>query len=264
MRATDLKLADLLDFAPEDGRLSLRGQRMLLWDADAFGHLRKELIDRLGVAAARGILVRFGFASGYRDAQTTRDLVPWPSATEWWLACPALQASEGKVRPQVERLEIDRARGEMIVEVRWHGSYEAAQHRRAVGTASVPACWTVAGYASGFSTAVLGAEVFVVEEACAAAGADACRVVGRSRAGWGADADRIAADYAAPRPAPPPPAADPMLDEIVPLDELERRYTLRILARNRGSRVATARALGIGTNTLWRRLKRWGVGAGRP
>jgi two-component system response regulator HydG len=45
----------------------------------------------------------------------------------------------------------------------------------------------------------------------------------------------------------------------VSLEELERRYTLVTLERNRGSRVATARALGIGTNTLWRKLKRWGV-----
>ncbi len=48
-----------------------------------------------------------------------------------------------------------------------------------------------------------------------------------------------------------------LLDESVTLEELERRYTLMILERNRGSRVATARSLGIGTNTLWRKLKRW-------
>ena len=52
-----------------------------------------------------------------------------------------------------------------------------------------------------------------------------------------------------------------LLDDDVSLDELERRYTLLVLARNRGSRSATARALGIGTNTLWRKLKQWGVPA---
>ena len=53
-----------------------------------------------------------------------------------------------------------------------------------------------------------------------------------------------------------------LLDAAVPLEEIERRYTLLVLERNRGSRVATARALGIGTNTLWRKLKQWGVTAG--
>lgn len=53
-----------------------------------------------------------------------------------------------------------------------------------------------------------------------------------------------------------------LLADDVPLEEIERRYTLMVLERNRGSRSATARALGIGTNTLWRKLKRWGVPGG--
>ena len=52
-----------------------------------------------------------------------------------------------------------------------------------------------------------------------------------------------------------------LLDDSVSLGEIERRYTLIVLERNRGSRSATARALGIGTNTLWRKLKQWGVPA---
>lgn len=59
MRAADLDVVELLDFVPAEGRISLREQRMLLWDADAFGNLRKELFDNLGVEAARGILRRF-------------------------------------------------------------------------------------------------------------------------------------------------------------------------------------------------------------
>ena len=55
-----------------------------------------------------------------------------------------------------------------------------------------------------------------------------------------------------------------LLDADLPLAEVERRYTLLVLERNRGSRVATARALGIGTNTLWRKLKLWGVDGDAP
>ena len=50
-----------------------------------------------------------------------------------------------------------------------------------------------------------------------------------------------------------------LLEDAISLEELERRYTLLVLDRNNGSRAATARALGIGTNTLWRKLKAWGV-----
>jgi two-component system response regulator HydG len=196
MPTADLALTELLDFAP--GRISLRDRRMLLWDADAFGSLRRELIDGLGLDAARGILRRFGFANGYRDALTMRSFVPEASDRDWWLTCPALQAHQGKVRPEVVQLAVDRERGEFALEVHWHGSYEAEQHARVLGPAAAPSCWTLAGYASGFSTAVLGREVFVIEQECRALGHERCRVLGRPREAWGAEADAIAVEYQAP------------------------------------------------------------------
>ncbi len=175
------------------------GRRRLRQPApDAFGSLRRELIDGLGLEAARGILRRFGFANGYRDALTMRSLVPEASDRDWWLTCPALQAHQGKVRPEVVELSLDRERGEFALEVYWHGSYEAEQHARVVGAATAPSCWTLAGYASGFSTAVLGREVLVIEQACRALGHDRCRVLGRPRDAWGAAGDAIAAEYQAP------------------------------------------------------------------
>ena len=105
MRAAELNVLELLDFVPAEGRISLRDQRMLLWDADAFGNLRRELIENVGLDVARGILRRFGFANGYRDALSTKTMAEWPSDLEWWLTCPALQAHQGKVRPRVGALE---------------------------------------------------------------------------------------------------------------------------------------------------------------
>jgi DNA-binding NtrC family response regulator len=55
-----------------------------------------------------------------------------------------------------------------------------------------------------------------------------------------------------------------LLAQAVSLEELERRYILLTLERYEGSRIHTARALGIGTNTLWRKLKRWGIPASSP
>ena len=198
MRAADLDIVELLDFVPAEGRIGLGEQRMLLWDADAFGNLRRELIENLGLEAARGILRRFGFANGYRDALSTRTMAEWPSDAEWWLTCPALQAHQGKVRPRVGALEIDRAAGHFALEVHWDNSYEADQHVRVDGPPGAPVCWTLAGYASGFSSAVMGEEVFVVEQECRAMGHAACRVVGKTRRAWGAEAARIAAEYKAP------------------------------------------------------------------
>ena len=59
-------------------------------------------------------------------------------------------------------------------------------------------------------------------------------------------------------PTPPEPGALRREDPVVPLAEVERRYILAALGRFGGNRTHTARALGIGTNTLWRKLKAWG------
>ncbi len=45
----------------------------------------------------------------------------------------------------------------------------------------------------------------------------------------------------------------------LPLAEVERRHVLRVLERCGGNRKQTAKALGIATNTLWRKLREYGV-----
>ena len=46
---------------------------------------------------------------------------------------------------------------------------------------------------------------------------------------------------------------------LLPLVEMERRHVLRVLAYHGGSRKETAKTLGIATNTLWRKLRAYGV-----
>jgi DNA-binding NtrC family response regulator len=55
---------------------------------------------------------------------------------------------------------------------------------------------------------------------------------------------------------------DPM--ELVPLEEIERRYILRVLEAVRGNRTAAAHALGLDRKTLYRKLKAYGVRDERP
>jgi len=49
------------------------------------------------------------------------------------------------------------------------------------------------------------------------------------------------------------------LDAELTLEELERRYILHVLKQQGGNRVRAAAALGIGRNTLWRKLKSYGA-----
>ncbi|MEM9490351.1 MAG: sigma 54-interacting transcriptional regulator, partial [Myxococcota bacterium] len=197
MKAEDLHLLELLDLKPDKGSIQFKNRRMLLWDADAFGNLRHELIESLGLERARPVLRRFGFANGYRDALTTGELFNWDDDTQWWLSCPALQKHEGKVHPDPQHLFVDRENGLFEMEVIWHHSYEADQHLRVFGRSKMPVCWTLAGFASGFSTALMGEEVYVVERECAAMGGSRCRVVGKTRRAWAAVGESHDEEYQA-------------------------------------------------------------------
>jgi hypothetical protein len=144
------------------------------------GLLRKELIETLGLARARRLLTRFGYACGYRDALTSKELGDWTSLTEWWTAGPRLHTLEGVVTVRVLRARMDQATGRFDVEALWHNSYEAEQHRTHIGPSEVPVCWTLTGYASGRSTAVFGREVFCYEPECVGKGDARCRVIAQA------------------------------------------------------------------------------------
>jgi two-component system, NtrC family, response regulator HydG len=90
MNPGDFKLLELLTVDDAAGTLHFAHRRMLLFDADAMGLLRKELIETLGLERARRILTRFGYACGYRDALTSREVVNWSNLAEWWAAGPRL------------------------------------------------------------------------------------------------------------------------------------------------------------------------------
>jgi len=53
----------------------------------------------------------------------------------------------------------------------------------------------------------------------------------------------------------------PESDEILPLEELERRAILRALRESGGDKLAAARLLGIGKTTLYRKLKQYEAGS---
>jgi len=133
MNPGDLKLLELLTVDDAAGTLHFAHRRMLLFDADAMGLLCKELIETLGLERARRILTRFGYACGYRDALTSREVVDWSNLAEWWAAGPRLHTLEGVVGVHIRRAKIDQAHSLFDVEAEWRNSYEAEQHRTHTG-----------------------------------------------------------------------------------------------------------------------------------
>jgi hypothetical protein len=149
MNPGDFTLLNLLTVDDAAGMLHFAHRRMLLFDADAMGLLRKELIETLGLKRARQILTRFGYACGYREALTSREAADWSNLMEWWAAGPRLHTLEGVVTVHVLHAQIDQTTGRFDVEAEWHNSYEAEQHRTHIGPSDAPVCWLACGPTRG-------------------------------------------------------------------------------------------------------------------
>jgi len=189
-----LQLAELLDFRPDLGVIRLHEQRVVILSAAAMGLLRKELIDTFGRDIARRLLMRFGYADGYHDAVNLRERFKWRDPLEGLGAGAILHTLEGIVRSEVIRLD----RGEdggVDAEFAWHDSYEAEQHVHHYGQSEDSVCWSLAGYASGYTSACLGQEVYFRETACAGQGAKGCTIIGRDAAAWGDDLPALRGDF---------------------------------------------------------------------
>ncbi|HMG32356.1 MAG TPA: sigma 54-interacting transcriptional regulator [Blastocatellia bacterium] len=193
MKPEDLKIIELLQIDEQRGTIQFENRRMLIFDADAMGLLRKEMIDALGHRPALRILARFGYARGYRDAMTLKEMYQWETLEDWWKAGPKLHALEGITASSPVVLELDPENGVFHAEGIWTSSYEAEQHFKHIGLSDTPVCWTLTGYASGYSSAVFGSEVFYWETECVGKGDSRCYVVGKSIANQEAEAARAAA-----------------------------------------------------------------------
>jgi predicted hydrocarbon binding protein len=169
-------LLDRLRFAPEEGRISLGGQRMLLLHVAAVQTLRHELIETLGVAHARATLTRMGYQAGAYDATFARQVRSTGTALDTFWVGPQLHSIEGVVRVELLRMEIDLEAGHHYGEFLWHDSAEDEDHVDRYGLSDAPACWMQIGYASGYTSAFMGRNIVYREVECRAMGFDHCRV----------------------------------------------------------------------------------------
>jgi DNA-binding NtrC family response regulator len=183
MRAADLDLRELLHFEPKGGIIRFGGQRALIFDAVALGILRKELIEALGTTGAQGVLTRFGYAHGWRSAETLKSEFPWDSEAEWKTGGGVLHTLQGLVVVE----QVEPGKGSMPVpfaESIWHESYEAEQHLLHLGRAENAVCWTLAGFASGYLSFCYGREIVCIEDRCRGKGDAVCHVVARLAEEW--------------------------------------------------------------------------------
>ncbi|WP_374443219.1 sigma 54-interacting transcriptional regulator [Pseudomonas panipatensis] len=178
------QLAETVAFTPDAGSIWLCGQRMMLMQGTAFGAIRRELIDALGLDKARGLLTRIGWQAGARDAAQVRAQWPEGDHASLYSAGPRMHMLEGMVNVEVIQMEIDSSVGHFYSEFLWHHSLEDDEHIAAYGLGNEPACWMEIGYASGYASSLLGRLVVFRELECRATGHQACRIIGKPAEQW--------------------------------------------------------------------------------
>lgn len=180
MRVDNLKIEDLLEINPEGGLIQFSGQREILIDTVAMGILRKYLAENFGALAARTILTQFGFAHGWRLAESLQSQFEWDTPEDRRHASARLLSLQGL-------FSLDsRSNGPLTASgVVFANSYEAEQHLVHFGRAEAPVCWTICGLFSGFLSQTEGTEVYVLEDRCVGKGDATCHLHGRTREQWG-------------------------------------------------------------------------------
>jgi DNA-binding NtrC family response regulator len=174
-----------LRFAPDEARISLGGQRMLLLHAVAVRALRRELVGVLGMERARATLTRMGHHAGTRDATFARQVRPAGSSVDTFWVGPQLHGIEGVVRVELLRMEFDLESGHHYGEFLWHDSFEDEYDAELTASSfDGPACWMQIGYASGYTSAFMRRDIVYREVECRAMGFEHCRVIGQPAEMW--------------------------------------------------------------------------------
>ncbi|WP_437997367.1 XylR N-terminal domain-containing protein [Sorangium sp. So ce185] len=188
LKVNEFDLSKVLEFHPAMGKILLGSDRMLIFRQDAFAHLRKLLYSQLGEAMARALLTQFGYRCGAGDHESMSTRYSWDTELDQLAAGPVMHTWEGIVHVEPTKIDFDRKAGRFHMTVLWRHSYEAEVHVREFGLSTGPVCHSLAGYASGWSSAFFGAPLIAIEHACAGMGAPECRVEIRSPEAWGPEA----------------------------------------------------------------------------
>jgi DNA-binding NtrC family response regulator len=180
-------LTPSLQFSPSEGRIWLDTQPLALFHQSTLSSMLRELIDKLRMQDACGLITRMGYASGSRDADIAKKLRPNQSLQDTFLAWPQLRAIQGSAAIQPVFVEVNIDTGHFYAEARFSGSFEVNAQLAEYGMASGGVCWMQTGYASGFASTFMGSPALFKEVECQASGHRNCRMIGKSLTMWDAD-----------------------------------------------------------------------------
>jgi len=188
MKAEELTLQHLMALPHRDDAGFLNEHGMIISSAVAWGTLSRDLIIALGADRAKRFLMRYGWHCGQHEAEMFRDLFPWDDDMDWIFAGQKMHRLSGRVRSVPVKSMIDKNAGIFYVEGIWHDSYEAKQFLANFPIHHEPVCHFLAGYGSGYNSAILGKDVLFKEVECVGKGDPVCRYIVKTAEEWGPEA----------------------------------------------------------------------------
>ncbi|RUS43909.1 XylR N-terminal domain-containing protein [Cohnella sp. AR92] len=163
-----------------------REHRRIQTSSSAFGILREQLLENIGIDRIRGFLFHFGWEMGVNDAkEAMQSGMPLDELIKYG---PILHAKSGQIRGFKHECSVVREEEGRLVSVLgqgvWLDSYEAAEHLKRHGVSTAPVCHTLIGYSSGFMTTIFGQPLLAREISCVGKGDAECRWVIKLEREW--------------------------------------------------------------------------------
>ncbi|WP_042348739.1 XylR N-terminal domain-containing protein [Bacillus massiliigorillae] len=160
--------------------------RMLSIYSSAFGILRKELINNIGMKRMKGFLLRYGWEMGTSDAK--KEIANGSSLEALLKQGPVYHHLNGYIKSIVYEADFEFGSDQMIKCVKgkgtWIGSYEAEEHIKRLGISETQVCHMNVGYLNGYLTTVCNHPVIAKEVSCVGRGDDKCEWVLKSQDSW--------------------------------------------------------------------------------
>jgi sugar diacid utilization regulator/predicted hydrocarbon binding protein len=142
--------------------------RKILASASAFGILRQQLVEYIGIDRLKGFMFHFGWQMGVADAQ---EAMKSDSSLEYLIKQgPIFHITNGHISGMKHDCSVQLDSKKSIVSLLgkgiWIDSYEAAQHLKIHGISEYPVCHTLTGYASGYMSTISGQTLIAKELTC--------------------------------------------------------------------------------------------------
>ena len=191
MKDDDFDLAKLLKFLPEEGKILLGGERVILFQQKAFGSLSKLLYEHLGDELEKSILYKYGYQAAQRNFDIFKKNFTDLKDPKLLALGPKLHAWEGVLKVKLDHMTFDLEKQKFSAKAIWANSYEGENYVENFGASSDSGCCkSLAGYASGWCTSFCGFHVIGMETKCIGKGDDTCEFEIKDLQSWNGEVDQ--------------------------------------------------------------------------